>query len=141
MYKYKFLEDEAIADVVFVIEASTLNELFKGCGEACFEVMVKLEDVEAKNTREFEVEEDDLESLLYGYLSELVYLKDRDGMVFREFEVKVDEKALKLKCKVKGEMINMNKHELRGDVKAVTYHDFRIWKEKSKWKAKVLLDV
>ena len=40
-----------------------------------------------------------------------------------------------------GEKIDMKKHEMLVDVKAVTMHMFEVKKEKNIWKARVVLDV
>ena len=40
-----------------------------------------------------------------------------------------------------GEELNMVKHELLADVKAVTFHNFKVEETDGVWKAEVILDV
>ena len=63
---YTFLEDIAIADAAFDVEAENLRELFIDAAKATFETMVKLSDVETKESREFSLEEEDVDKL-YKY--------------------------------------------------------------------------
>lgn len=136
---YKFLEGITTADVAFEAEGKTLNELFESCAKATFEVMVKLENVKPKVAKEIELEEESVDKLLYSFLEELIYLKDVDAMVFSKFELNVTETTLF--CTVWGEDINSKKQAMGSDVKAVTLHKFKVWKEGTKWKAVVVLDI
>jgi SHS2 domain-containing protein len=51
----------------------------------------------------------------------------------------VDEYEIKII--MEGEEINLEKHKLGVDVKAVTYHKYEVKKEKDKWRAQIVLDV
>lgn len=136
---YKYLEKIAIADVAFEAEGKTLKELFAECAKATFEVMVNLKSVKDIVTKEIDLEEDSVDKLLYSFLEELIYLKDVDAMVFNKFDLNVTEN--KVTGFVYGEGINPEKHKLGQDVKAVTMHKFKVWKDKNKWKATVVLDI
>lgn len=136
---YKFLEGITTADVAFEAEGKTLNELFESCAQATFEVMVKLENVKPKIAKEIELEEESVDKLLYSFLEELIYLKDVEAMVFSKFELNVTETTLF--CTAWGEGIDSKKQAMGSDVKAVTLHKFKVWKEGLRWKAIVVLDI
>jgi len=137
---YKFLEDIAIADAAFEAEGKTLSELFKSCALATFEVMVDTKKVKHKIKKKIELENKDLQDLLYDFLEELIYLKDKEALVFGKFNVKVKE-GYKLEAEVIGDKIDYKKQQLRSDVKAVTMHKFKVEKVKGKYKAMVILDI
>jgi SHS2 domain-containing protein len=141
MGKYKFLEDRAIADAAFAAEARSLEELFETCAQATFEVMAETKTIEAKDKEEIQLKADDLEELLFGWLAELIYLKDLKTMVFGKYKIKIDKPdGYKLRASVWGEPIDPKKHKVKIDVKAVTYHLLEVKKTNDKWSAKVILD-
>ncbi|MBU5575433.1 MAG: archease [Nitrososphaerota archaeon] len=136
----KFLENIATADIAFEIKEKTLVKLFKSAAFALEESMVDTKTVSPKIKKEFTIETDKLDYLLYNFLSKLIYYKDAEGLVFSKINLKISKKY-KLHAKLKGEKIDINKHELRSDVKAVTFHMFEIKKEKNFWYCRVILDI
>jgi SHS2 domain-containing protein len=139
---YRYLEDVATADAAFEVEGKTLEELFRDAAVATFEVMADTGTVKPEVTREIKLENEDVDNLLFDWLSELVYLKDADGLIFSRFDVNIRKNdAYKLKATASGEPINQRKHSLRSDVKAVTYHMFEVKKTGENWTARVVLDI
>jgi SHS2 domain-containing protein len=136
------LENIAIADIAFEAEAKNLGELFKECFLALQESMVELKTLSEKIEKKIELKSNEIEKLLYDFLSELVFLKDAEQLLFKRVELKIEKKSewfLLAKCF--GEKINPKKHVLRNDVKAITLHEFEVKKIGKKWKAKIVLDV
>ena len=141
---YKFLEDVAIADVAFVAEGKTLDQMMKSSAMALTNSMIKdPEKLEIKKTIKIKIESKNEEQLLHDFLQELIFLKDAKLLLFREFEIQIEKKRDKflLKAQLKGEKIDMKKHELLVDVKAVSFHRFEVKKEENGWKCFVILDV
>lgn len=139
---YRYLEDIATADAAFEVEGTTLEELFRDAAVATFEVMVDIGTVKPEVTREIELENKNVGDLFFDWLSELVYLKDAESLIFCRFDVNIRKNdACKLKATVSGEPINQIKHSLRSDVKAVTYHMFEVKKTGENWTARVVLDI
>jgi SHS2 domain-containing protein len=140
MKKFKFL-DITTADVGFEAYGKSLNELFGNAALAMFEVMVNTKKIKLKVKREFKVKAEDLEGLLFQWLNELLFYYGAENLAFSKFEVKVDEKNIKLKSKCLGEEIDPEKHEVKTEVKACTYHKMIVEKINSMWKAQVILDI
>ena len=139
--KYKFLEHTA--DTMFEAYGKSLEELFENAALALEEIMVKLSSLDLKEHYEITLESDSVEGLLYDFLSELIFVKDTEGLLFKKFDVVIEHKNKKyeLYAKCEGEHIDRDKHELADDAKAVTKHLFEIKQEKSKWIAKVIVDI
>jgi len=97
--------------------------------------------VRPKVTREITIVSEDLDRLLYDFLTELVVIKDVDSLLFKEFKVIVSTGTNSVACTMKGETIDRARHSLRNDVKAVTMHMFGIKKKRSGWSATVVLDI
>ncbi|EHR78319.1 archease [Thermococcus litoralis DSM 5473] len=134
---------EHTADIGIRGYGETLEEAFEAVAIALFDVMVNVEKVEKREVREIEVEGEDLYSLLYNFLEELLILHDTEGLVFRDFEVKIEktEKGYKLKAKAYGEKLS-EKHEPKEEVKAITYHDMEIKQlPNGEWMAQLVPDI
>ena len=142
MEKFKFL-DIATADIAFEAYGKSLNELFENSALATFEVMSDTKKIKQKIKRTFSVGGNSVENLLFDFLSELIYLKDADKVVFSKFMVKVNGKgnSWKASASAHGDNIKSAKQNLKLDVKAVTLHMFKIEKTKNGYKAFVLLDI
>ena len=97
--------------------------------------------VRVRDRRELKLSAQELDVLLYEFLTALIVMKDADSLLFREFDVSVREGNKTLVCHMKGERIDRKRHRLRSDVKAVTMHMFEVRKEKVMWRATVVLDI
>lgn len=140
MKKFEFV-DITTADVAFVAYGKDLGELFANSALAMFEVMINTKQVKPNVSRKVEVNGNDLQSLMFNWLNELLLYVDSENLVFSDFEVKVDEKKLELKAECKGEKIDRKRHEIGTVVKSATMHKMEIKKEKNVWKAQVILDI
>lgn len=143
MEKYKFLDKEAIADTAYEAYGKTYSALFKNAALALFETTADMSTVEPAEKRTLGLENKDIENLLHDFLSEIVFIKDRDSFVFHEVDVEVTkiDDVFKLSAALKGEPIDEKKHDLHADVKAVTMHMFKIEETDEGYKAKIVLDV
>jgi SHS2 domain-containing protein len=138
---YKFLPDVAIADIAFEAESTTVNGLFESCARALTDIMVDPNSLRVKVTKRISLKSDDIDRLLYDFLTELIVMKDVDSLLFSDVEVEVGGEGTKLVAKAKGEPIDRERHVLRNDVKAVTMHMFGVRHEGTMWKATVVLDI
>ena len=143
MGSFKFLPDVATADIAFEAVGVDLEDLFESCARALFEIMVEIESVGDGFESVVKFENKDIERLLFDFLSEIVFLKDSECVVFSDcdVEIKKDGEVYKLKVVLKGEEINHEKQELGDDVKAITMHMFKVVKEKQGFKAVVVVDI
>lgn len=139
--KYKFLEDVAIADIAFIAYGKDLNKLFENTALALSDCMVNLKGLKNKIKKEISLKSDKLDILLYDFLSELIFIKDTDGLLFSKYKVNIDEKNISLRAICQGEQIDRQRHELRNDVKAVTMHLFEIKKLNGKYSCTIVVDI
>lgn len=137
--KFKFLEKVAIADVAFEAYGKNLNELFENCAMAVAETMADTKTVESKIKKEIKLENEKIDQLLFDFVQELIYLKDAEVLLFSKFDVDVKNGKLKAICY--GDKIDIKKQKLRNDVKAITYHMYKVEKLKDKYKVTIVLDV
>jgi len=140
MASFKIIEEGAFADFEFDAQAESLEELFAVCGQATFEAMTNLKKVDCIESIQFDVSASTLEDLLFTFLAELIYLKDVKKIFFAKYKIAIDDK-FNLSCNAMGEYINNQKHDLRTDVKAITYHKLSIKKNNAGYCAHVILDL
>ncbi len=133
--KYEFIEHTA--DIGIKAYGGTLEESFANAALGMFEVMTDVTRVEPVGEYKVSVNAENLEDLLVDWLGELLFLHETQDVLLSEFDVKIDN--LSLDAKVRGEALNREKHELRDDVKAITYHMLEV-NEKEGY-VKVLLDI
>ncbi|MEM7826804.1 MAG: archease [Candidatus Aenigmatarchaeota archaeon] len=138
MKKFEFI-DITTADVAFLAYGKDLNELFENAALAMFEVMINTKHVKPIIKREVKCEGNDINSLMFRWLNELLVFVDSENLAFSSFNVKIEDKTLRAICK--GEKIDEKKHELRTEVKAATMHLMRIVKVNTNWEARIILDI
>jgi SHS2 domain-containing protein len=139
---YRYLEEVAIADVAFEAEGRTLSEVFEASALALTETMVDLDGLSPVQSRQISLTAEDLETLLFRWLAELIYLKDSACLLFGRFEISIREATeWELQATVWGDLIDYEKMSLRMDVKAVTYHLFALEQTPQGWMARIVLDI
>ena len=141
---YEFLEDIAIADIAFRAWGKNLEETFIAASDATMNVMVEnLDSIQPLERREFQLQNEALDMLLFDLLQELIYYKDSEKLMLRihRIEIKKEDAQHMLKAVARGEKLDPNRHHTRADVKAVTLHRFRLEKTGQYWRALVILDI
>ena len=142
MRSHHYLEDIALSDLAFEAFGDTLSEMFEAAAQALMEAMVDIKQVRPRMERRIVLRSEAMDRLLYDWLSELIYLKDAEGLLFSRFEVEIKgDSPIELSAKVSGEPINPKRQNLHADVKAVTYHLFDVIRQDGQWKARVVVDI
>ncbi len=141
---YRFLEGLTMADIAFEASGKTLEELFASAADAMTNTQIEdLNQIRKRVGKEFGVQAADEEKLLHNFLQELIFLKDSELLLFREYGLKIEKTAAGyvLTAKAKGEKLDPKKHTLLVDVKAVSWHMFKVERTEEGWIATVIIDV
>ena len=142
MGRYTFIEDVAIADCAVDMEGKDLADLFETAASALAEVMVDPATLPTTMERSIALTAPELDLLLYDWLSELIYWKDREGTVFTRTSVRVDGTGpFTLTARASGGTIDPARTALRSDPKAVTFHQFSLDRVDGGWRARVVIDI
>jgi SHS2 domain-containing protein len=75
-----------------------------------------------------------------NWLSELLYLQDAEGWLFREFELN-SLSHNSLAAVARGERLDPARHQLKLLVKAITYHQLALEETPAGWRAQVYVDI
>ncbi len=139
--KFRVVEDTTSADFVFEAYGASANELFANCALACFYAMTDPTTVDPVKSYRLEVKGETIEDLLYNYMAELIFIKDTEKVFLSQFDVDILPDNTALKAIVRGEPIDYNKHIIKTDVKAATYHDLHVRADKEGYSTRMILDL
>ena len=84
--KSKYDYFDVTADIGFYAYGNSLEEAYENAGLAMFNVITDISKVKKEESREFEIVSEDLVSLLYDYLEELLFLQDTEFLFFSDFK-------------------------------------------------------
>jgi len=136
--KYKFINHTA--DVGIKVWGESLESLFENAAYSMFDILTELDKVKAKESLRVEIEGKRTDELLVDWLRNLLYKFNGEGYLLREFNIEeISKKGLK--AKVRGEKLNLSRHTLKIEIKAVTYHGLEVKKTGQGWEAQVIFDI
>ena len=124
------------------IEATgpTISEAFEQAALGLIAIIADPEKIDVVDERRVQVIAQDYENLLVRWLSEILYLYDGEDYLLRE--AKIDSiSPTKLNARLLGEKYQPEKHRLKLDVKAVTYHQLSIKTMDDATTVRVFLDI
>lgn len=130
---------EHTADVGVRGRGRDLPDLFRNMARGLFAVIAGTGSVRPERERRVELEAESAPDLLHDWLEELNALHQIEGELYAEFEVVIE--GTRLRARVRGEPIDPARHDLRTEVKAVTWHDLELREAPGGWEARVLLDI
>ncbi len=131
---------EHTADLGLRVRAAALNELFADAARGLFSMMVaNLDTVQPLEVRKYNIKADGLDYLLFDWLSELLYTFETDRLLLAEFNVRVETN--RLEATARGEAMDIGRHEMDHEVKAITYHELKVCQSPDGWLAEVIVDI
>lgn len=138
--EYKYLDHTA--DAKFKAFGQTLEEAFINSANATFGLLISPKDVKAETSHELNIKSNRLESLLYDFIEELLFMLDVDGFLLSKIEsliIKKTNTGYQLLCTVFGD--SYKNYEISGNIKSVTYSNMEIKKTKDGFEITVVLDI
>ena len=137
MVKYKFLPHTA--DVKFQAFGKTLEEAFQNCAYALTDTITDHKKIKPLAEKTIKVTSENQESLLYDFLEQFLILLDSQGFLLNKIK-KLQIKNNTLTATIVGDTHPEN-YEIDTHIKAVTYQEMFIKKEKDKFAIQVILDI
>jgi tRNA nucleotidyltransferase (CCA-adding enzyme) len=117
-----------------------LAEAFAEGAAALMAVICSPETVEPKEYVEIACEAEETDLLFADWINALIYEMDVRKMLFRRFEVRLENH--KLKAKVWGEKCDPDRHEFAVEVKAATFMELKAYKDNDdQWVVQCVVDV
>jgi len=140
---FRFLEHTA--DVRVHAFGKTMESAFEQTAYGLMATITpNLEKISLEIEKEIKIAAEDIEALLFDFLSEFLFIFDVEELVFKEIKVKsirsIDN-GYELKAILKGEVFNRDKHEIGTEVKAITYSFLEIQEGDDKVEIKMVFDI
>jgi SHS2 domain-containing protein len=128
------------ADVGLAATADTLCELMAALAEGLTDVLCDRSRVAPAQRRRLVIEAEDVEVLAVDFLARVLLTFELDRFLLAEARV-WEACGTSLSAELLGEHYDPARHELRNEVKAVTYHELKVAHEGGQWIGRVILDL
>lgn len=138
MHPFRILEHTA--DIGFEAVGATREEVFANAARALQSLMVDLESIASLQETKIQVEGSNAKNLLVNWLSEILYHIDAEGRLFHNFDVRVVGET-SVTAIARGEPFDRARHQVKLQVKAITYHQLALDQAPAGWRAQVYVDI
>lgn len=133
-------EFDHTADLGIQVEAPTVHELFTRAAWGMFSLLTNVDAVRPTESEPVSVEGLDLDSLLIHWLSELNCIHTMRHRLFSEFQI-IELNPTRLTAVARGEAINLQRHRIHREIKAVTHHGVAIRQTGNVWQVRIIFDI
>jgi SHS2 domain-containing protein len=131
---------EHTADVGIRVRAESLEALLVDAARGLFSLIVtNLDQVKAVQEKIIRIDANQHDYLLFDWLNELLFTFEVDHLLFSEFAVSVDAQGLTATCR--GEPMQLDRHDMDHEVKAITYHGLIVQQDDDGWMAELIVDI
>lgn len=141
--KYRFLEHTA--DIAVEVRGERLEDLFSNSAQAWLEAVLGWEFAPYINdVKDITLREHTAEELLVGFLSELNYLLFVRRWIparVSGLTIEKDNDELVLIARLEGEEFSIERHSLKEEIKAVTFHNMNIVKKDNEFVTRIVFDI
>jgi len=138
---YRYLEHTA--DVKFEVIAQTLEEAFRDALKATTGILIEdVSSVKLCNEVRVKISSRKIESLLYDFIEEMIYLLDTKGFLIGDVKnIKIEEN--KGSYFLEGIFLgdNYKNYELGTCIKSMTYNDMVVEEIENGWRLQIVLDI
>ncbi|MCK5740086.1 archease [bacterium] len=114
--------------------------LYENAATAIYDIMTDFQTIKAVRPLDIQVTGENPEELLVAWLAELNFYTQSDFWLSCKFEIlQLTDRSLS--ARVWGEKINLKRHPIQLEIKAVTFHQLRIIQKQSDFQARLILDI
>lgn len=146
MSKSSFRIIEHTADVGIEVEGETLEELFKTAALGMIHIIFGkvFEDEKPTLTRQVETDGPEKEDILNNFLSEVLYLIEAERFIpirFLGTRIEEDQENFRFSTVAWGMEFDPQKHQMKTEIKAVTFHQMDVHRQNDRWKTRIIFDI
>lgn len=132
------------ADVGLKVTGVTLKELFENAAKGMFEIIggkaQRTSGITTHKKIEIKKETEIFEELLVNWLSELLYVFNKEEILFSDFKV-LELNNSGVVGEAYGAKIDLSKGTLQTEIKACTFHDLKIEEDIKGFSCSIIFDV
>lgn len=131
---------EHTADVGLRVASPNLAELFTDAARGLMSLLVENPaDVRPRQASRIEIPGAAIDFLLFDWLNELLFRFETQHTLFCEFVPVIADDGLT--ADVWGEPMDLSRHHMAHEVKAITYHQFEVKQSPDGWTAHMIFDI
>ncbi|HVC97583.1 MAG TPA: archease [Pirellulales bacterium] len=131
---------EHTADLGLRIVAPDLDTLFAEAAQGLTAMIVaNLDQVRLVREVTFRVPGAKCDELLFDWLNEILYAFEGEHLLLAGFDVHIGDTGLV--ATAQGEPLDLQRHQLEHEVKAITYHGLKVERCDGGWLAEVIVDI
>ena len=135
---YKIIDHTA--DLGIVVKGSNLKNLFIRAAQAMTDLMVEGDISKETVIKDVLVEGEDFPDLMVRWLGEILYLFDGEKLIVNSIKIK-SISPIQLKSTFTLSSFDPEHHQVKREIKAVTYHQISVEKVNDGWQARVIFDI
>lgn len=132
------------ADIGFEVRSMDRSALFEECALVLARSIASEHGLEPGEEHSVDVTAGSLEDLMVDWLEEQVFLCDTRGFLMLDCYVEIRDEAegdVRLLGVLRGDRYTAERHHLKVQVKAVTYHGLKVELRDDEWFARIILDI
>jgi len=136
--KYRLIDHTS--DLGIHVFGSDLKDLFINAADAMFDQITIVKDLLPEKELKIHVSGSDWPDLMVNWLRELLYLWTGKELLVKQIDIKILSEY-NLTATLKIDSFRPDKHIIKNDIKAVTYHQIRVDQVTDGWESKIIFDL
>ena len=136
--KYRLIDHTA--DFGIHVFGADPKDLFANAAQAMFDQIVTVDSLKGTGKQNLDITGDDWPDLMVNWLRELLYLWTGKAMLIKRVAI-ISISEHQLSAKVPFDTFDPNRHEIKNEIKAVTYHQIQVESGPAGWESKIIFDV
>ena len=136
--KYEVIDHTA--DFGIHVFGADAKDLFANAAFALFDLITDIDALKGLNEHEVHITGDDWPDTMVNWLRELLYLWTCKEMLVKMADISYLTEH-ELTARVNFDPYDPDRHEIKNEIKAVTYHQIQVEKVPLGWESKIIFDV
>ena len=136
--KYKLIDHTA--DFGIKVSGPDLKTLFENAAHAMFDLITDSELLQGEEQSDISVSGYDLPDLMFNWLRELLFLFTGREMIVKRSDIDFISDN-RISARIVYDNYQTGRHEIKNEIKAVTYHQLKVEKRADGWETIIIFDV
>jgi SHS2 domain-containing protein len=128
------------ADFGIQVFGSDSQELFTNAALALFDVITEMDVLKGDDSYNITASGEDWSDLMINWLREILYQWNGREMLVKSVQI-VSLSENKISAKIYFDAYMPDRHTIKTEIKAVTYHQIQVKSSPSGWEARVIFDI
>ena len=140
MEKSKYSVIDHTADFGIHVYGPDPKELFANAAWALFDLITEIDELSGRDSCTIEVSGDDWPDLMVNWLREVLFLWNGKELLVKKARI-LSLSETELAATVECDPFNPDRHIIKTEIKAVTYHQIQVTGSPSGWEARIIFDI